>query len=65
MSRHITTPISRMNSIRLNNENAHIEYISNNVLSYFDIKRDREALFNLIEAPEQYLQNIVITHEEK
>ncbi len=36
---------------RLNNENAHIEYISNNVLSYFDIKRDREALFNLIEAP--------------
>ncbi len=50
---------------RLNNENAHIEYISNNVLSYFDIKRDREALFNLIEAPKQYLQNIVITHEEK
>ncbi|GAA7009665.1 hypothetical protein AOH416_06560 [Helicobacter pylori] len=50
---------------RLNNENAHIEYISNNVLSYFDIKRDREALFNLIEAPEQCLQNIVITHEEK
>ncbi|GAA9267385.1 hypothetical protein HpHA227_02780 [Helicobacter pylori] len=50
---------------RLNNENAHIEYISNNVLSYFDIKRDREALFNLIKAPEQYLQNIVITHEEK
>ncbi len=50
---------------RLNNENAHIEYISNNVLSYFDIKRDREAFFNLIEAPEQYLQNIVITHEEK
>ncbi|GAA9261986.1 hypothetical protein BTM381_04780 [Helicobacter pylori] len=50
---------------RLNNENAHIEYISNNVLSYFDIKRDREALFNLIEAPEQYFQNIVITHEEK
>ncbi len=50
---------------RLNNENAHIEYISNNVLNYFDIKRDREALFNLIEAPEQYLQNIVITHEEK
>ncbi|GAA9681617.1 hypothetical protein HpVH33_10590 [Helicobacter pylori] len=50
---------------RLSNENAHIEYISDNVLSYFDIKRDREALFNLIEAPEQYLQNIVITHEEK
>ncbi|ADO07396.1 hypothetical protein HPPC_05930 [Helicobacter pylori PeCan4] len=50
---------------RLNNENAHIEYIRNNVLSYFDIKRDREALFNLIEAPKQYLQNIVITHEEK
>ncbi len=50
---------------RLNNENAHIEYISNNVLNYFDIKRDREALFNLIEAPEQYLQNIVITHKEK
>ncbi|GAA7412760.1 hypothetical protein ID0983_09410 [Helicobacter pylori] len=44
---------------------AHIEYINNNVLSYFDIERDREALFNLIEAPEQYLQNIVITHEEK
>ncbi len=50
---------------RLNNENAHIEYISNNVLSYFDIKRDREALFNLIEAPGTILQNIVITHEEK
>ncbi|GAA7426069.1 hypothetical protein ID0988_08000 [Helicobacter pylori] len=50
---------------RLKNENAHIEYINNNVLSYFDIERDREALFNLIEAPEQYLQNIVITHEEK
>ncbi len=50
---------------RLNNENAHIEYIKNNVLSYFDIKRDREALFNLIEAPEKYLQNIVITHEEE
>ncbi|GAA7107141.1 hypothetical protein ID0214_01930 [Helicobacter pylori] len=50
---------------RLNKENAHIEYINNNVLSYFDIKRDRKALFNLIEAPEQYLQNIVITHEEK
>ncbi|MCQ2707911.1 hypothetical protein JT139_07530 [Helicobacter pylori] len=33
--------------------------------SYFDIKRDREALFNLIEAPKQYLQNIVITHEEE
>ncbi|GAA8489937.1 hypothetical protein HpNP90_08900 [Helicobacter pylori] len=50
---------------RLNNENAHIEYIKSNVLSYFDIKRDREALFNLIEAPKQYLQNIVITHEEE
>ncbi|WP_208386365.1 hypothetical protein [Helicobacter pylori] len=50
---------------RLNNENINIEYIKNNVLSYFDIKRDREALFNLIEAPKQYLQNIVITHEEK
>ncbi|WP_219030773.1 hypothetical protein [Helicobacter pylori] len=50
---------------RLNDENAHIEYISNNVLSYFDIKRDREALFNLIEAPKQYLQNIVITPKEK
>ncbi|WQW50646.1 hypothetical protein KVL71_05700 [Helicobacter pylori] len=49
---------------RLNNENINIEYIKNNVLSYFDIKRDREALFNLIEAPKQYLQNIVITHEE-
>ncbi|WQY00491.1 cell division protein FtsB [Helicobacter pylori] len=50
---------------RLNNENINIEYIKNNVLSYFDIKRDREALFNLIEAPKQYLQNIVITHEEE
>ncbi|WP_202145638.1 hypothetical protein [Helicobacter pylori] len=50
---------------RLNNENAHIEYIRNNVLSYFDIKRDREVLVKLIEAPKQYLQNIVITHEEK
>ncbi len=50
---------------RLNNENADIEYINNNVLSYFDTKRDREALFNLIKAPKQYLQNIVITHEEK
>lgn len=55
---------NQLNEInRLNNENAHIEYIKNNVLSYFDIKRDREALFNLIEAPKQYLQNIVITHE--
>ncbi len=50
---------------RLNNENARIEHIKNNDLSYFDIERDREALFNLIEAPKQYLQNIVITHEEK
>ncbi|MCQ2930662.1 hypothetical protein JT221_05545 [Helicobacter pylori] len=50
---------------RLNNENINIEYIKNNVLSYFDIKRDRETLFNLIEAPKQYLQNIVITHEEE
>ncbi len=58
-------PNQRNELNRLNNENAHIEYISNNVLNYFDIKRDREALFNLIEAPEQYLQNIVITHEEK
>ncbi|WP_187898079.1 hypothetical protein [Helicobacter pylori] len=49
---------------RLNNENADIEYIKSNILSYFNIKRDREALFNLIEAPKQYLQNIVITHEE-
>ncbi|ACJ08330.1 hypothetical protein HPP12_1178 [Helicobacter pylori P12] len=57
---------NQLNEInRLNNENAHIEYIKNNVLSYFDIKRDREALFNLIEAPKQYLQNIVITLEEK
>ncbi|GAA7483578.1 hypothetical protein KVK32_05645 [Helicobacter pylori] len=56
----------RQNEInRLNNENAHIDYINSNVLSYFDIKRDREALFNLIEAPKQYLQNIVITPEEK
>ncbi|PUD36422.1 hypothetical protein C2R93_04075 [Helicobacter pylori] len=50
---------------RLDNENINIENIKNNVLSYFDIKRDREALFNLIEAPKQYLQNIVITPEEK
>ncbi|WP_232254825.1 hypothetical protein [Helicobacter pylori] len=50
---------------RLNNENAHIENIINNVLSYFDIERDRKALFNLIKTPKQYLQNIVITHEEK
>ncbi|GAA7446548.1 hypothetical protein MM0357_12150 [Helicobacter pylori] len=50
---------------RLNNENINIENINNNVLSYFDIKRDKEALFNLIEAPKQYLQNIVITSEEK
>ncbi|WQX90900.1 hypothetical protein KVL61_05575 [Helicobacter pylori] len=50
---------------RLNNENRNIEYIKNNVLSYFDTERDREALFNLIEAPKQYLQNIVITHEEE
>ncbi len=50
---------------RLNNENAHIEHINNNVLSYFDIKRDNDALFNLIEAPKQYLQNIVVTHEEE
>ncbi|MFP6339938.1 hypothetical protein ACLGE3_03820 [Helicobacter pylori] len=57
---------NQLNEInRLNNENAHIEYIKNNVLSYFDTKRDREALFNLIEAPKQYLQNIVITLEEK
>ncbi len=57
---------NQLNEInRLNNENVHIEYIRNNVLSYFDIKRDREALFNLIEAPKQYLQNIVITLEEK
>ncbi|WQY50684.1 hypothetical protein KVL40_05570 [Helicobacter pylori] len=57
---------NQLNEInRLNNENAHIEYIKSNVLSYFDIKRDREALFNLIEAPKQYLQNIVITHEEE
>ncbi len=57
---------NQLNEInRLNNENAHIEYIRNNVLSYFDIKRDSDALFNLIKAPKQYLQNIVITHEEK
>ncbi len=57
---------NQLNEInRLNNENAHIEYINNNVLSYFDIKRDSDALFNLIKAPKQYLQNIVITHEEK
>ncbi|GAA8462796.1 hypothetical protein KKKH23_10760 [Helicobacter pylori] len=57
---------NQLNEInRLNNENAHIEYISNNILSYFDIKRDSDALFNLIEAPKQYLQNIVITHEEE
>ncbi|WP_305876541.1 hypothetical protein [Helicobacter pylori] len=57
---------NQLNEInRLNNENAHIEYIKSNILSYFDTERDREALFNLIEAPKQYLQNIVITHEEK
>ncbi|WP_187947220.1 hypothetical protein [Helicobacter pylori] len=57
---------NQLNEInRLNNENAYIEHINNNVLSYFDIERDREALFNLIEAPKQYLQNIVITHEEE
>ncbi|WP_208387380.1 hypothetical protein [Helicobacter pylori] len=50
---------------RLNNENAHIEYIKSNILSYFNIERDREALFNLIESPKQYLQNIVITDEEE
>ncbi|WRE31617.1 hypothetical protein KVE90_05935 [Helicobacter pylori] len=49
---------------RLNNENINIENIKNNVLSHFDIEKDREALFNLIKAPKQYLQNIVITHEE-
>ncbi|WP_120875551.1 hypothetical protein [Helicobacter pylori] len=57
---------NQLNEInRLNNENAHIEYIKSNILSYFNIERDREALFNLIEAPKQYLQNIVITHEEE
>ncbi|MGL2521184.1 hypothetical protein ACOWN5_02545 [Helicobacter pylori] len=57
---------NQLNEInRLNNENAHIEYIKNNILSYFNIERDREALFNLIEAPKQYFQNIVITHEEE
>ncbi|WP_129484901.1 hypothetical protein [Helicobacter pylori] len=57
---------NQLNEInRLNNENAHIEDIKSNILSYFNIERDREALFNLIEAPKQYLQNIVITHEEK
>ncbi len=57
---------NQLNEInRLNNENAHIENIINNVLSYFDIERDRKALFNLIKAPKQYLQNIVITHEEE
>ncbi|OPG32777.1 hypothetical protein [Helicobacter pylori] len=55
---------NQLNEInRLNNENADIEYIKSNILSYFNIERDREALFNLIEAPKQYLQNIVITHE--
>ncbi len=57
---------NQLNEInRLNNENAHIECIKSNILSYFDTERDREALFNLIEAPKQYLQNIVITHEEE
>ncbi|GHQ98987.1 hypothetical protein VN0420_10500 [Helicobacter pylori] len=57
---------NQLNEInRLNNENADIEYIKSNILSYFDIKRDSDALFNLIEAPKQYLQNIVITHEEE
>ncbi|TPH41083.1 hypothetical protein FIM81_03855 [Helicobacter pylori] len=57
---------NQLNEInRLNNENADIEYIKSNILSYFDIKRDSDALFNLIEALKQYLQNIVITHEEE
>ncbi|GHQ55008.1 hypothetical protein VN0366_11740 [Helicobacter pylori] len=57
---------NQLNEInRLNNENADIEYIKSDILSYFDIKRDSDALFNLIEAPKQYLQNIVITHEEE
>ncbi|GHR03179.1 hypothetical protein VN1244_09020 [Helicobacter pylori] len=57
---------NQLNEInRLNNENADIEYIKSNILSYFNIERDREALFNLIESPKQYLQNIVITHEEE
>lgn len=57
---------NQLNEInRLNNENADIECIKSNILSYFDIKRDSDALFNLIEAPKQYLQNIVITHEEE
>ncbi|MCQ2840785.1 hypothetical protein JT095_00370 [Helicobacter pylori] len=57
---------NQLNEInRLNNKNADIEYIKSNILSYFNIERDREALFNLIEAPKQYLQNIVITHEEE
>ncbi|NHB46063.1 hypothetical protein [Helicobacter pylori] len=57
---------NQLNEInRLNNENADIEYIKSNILSYFNIERDKEALFNLIEAPKQYLQNIVITHEEE
>ncbi|WRA27361.1 hypothetical protein KVM02_05950 [Helicobacter pylori] len=50
---------------RLDNENIDIENIKNNCLSYFDIEKDREVLVKLIEAPKQYLQNIVITHEEK
>ncbi|WRA99464.1 hypothetical protein E5L34_05915 [Helicobacter pylori] len=50
---------------RLDNENIAIKNIKNNCLSYFDIEKDREVLVKLIEAPKQYLQNIVITHEEK
>ncbi|WQT67927.1 hypothetical protein E5D92_06045 [Helicobacter pylori] len=50
---------------RLDHENIAIKNIKNNCLSYFDIEKDREVLVKLIEAPKQYLQNIVITHEEK
>ncbi|GAA8192326.1 hypothetical protein HpDR15_08010 [Helicobacter pylori] len=57
---------NQLNEInRLKNENAYIEHINDNVLSYFDIGRDREALFYLIEVPKQYLQSIIITHEEE
>ncbi|WRA22971.1 hypothetical protein KVK48_06055 [Helicobacter pylori] len=57
---------NQLNEInRLDNENAYIQDINNNVLSYFDTTRDSDALFNLIKAPKQYLQNIVIAYEEK
>ncbi|MGL2704737.1 hypothetical protein ACQJ7L_00475 [Helicobacter pylori] len=57
---------NQLNEInRLTNEYADIKHIESNILSYFDIERDSTALFDLIGAPKQYLQDIVITHEEE